>query len=171
MGNNLKVSNLIPEHIYSLTEKLREMGVPLEVGPDYVIVSKPEKYNPVDIQTLVFPGFVTDHQQLIASLMVLADGVSSIEETIYENRFQNLYELAKMGARIKVEGKKAYIYGPTKLVGTTVMATDLRAGAGLVIAGLFANGVTEIQNADYILRGYEKIVEKLSNIGATIELI
>ena len=171
MGNNLKVSNLIPEHIYSLTEKLREMGVPIEVGPDYVIVSKPEKYNPVDVQTLVFPGFVTDHQQLIASLMVLADGVSSIEETIYENRFQNLYELVKMGARIKVEGKKAYIYGPTKLVGTTVMATDLRAGAGLAIAALHANGITEIQNADYILRGYEKIVEKLSNVGASIELI
>ena len=171
MGNNLKVSNLIPEHIYSLTEKLREMGVPLEVGPDYVIVSKPEKYNPVDVQTLVFPGFVTDHQQLIASLMVLADGVSSIEETIYENRFQNLYELVKMGARIKVEGKKAYIYGPTKLVGTTIMATDLRAGAALVVAGLMAEGETVIQNADYILRGYENIVEKLSNIGATIELI
>jgi UDP-N-acetylglucosamine 1-carboxyvinyltransferase len=171
MGKNLKVSNLIPEHIYSLTEKLREMGVPLEIGPDYVIVSKPEKYIPVDVQTLVFPGFVTDHQQLIASLMVLADGVSSIEETIYENRFQNLYELAKMGARIKIEGKKAYIYGPTKLVGTTVMATDLRAGAGLVIAGLLAKGKTEIQNADYVLRGYEKIVEKLSNIGASIELI
>ena len=171
MGDNLKVTNLIPEHIYSLTEKLREMGVPLEVGPDYVIVSKAEKYNPVDVQTLVFPGFVTDHQQLIASLMVLANGTSSIEETIYENRFQNLYELAKMGARIKVEGKKAYIHGPTKLVGTTVMATDLRAGAGLVIAALMASGKTEIQNADYILRGYENIVEKLSNIGATIELI
>lgn len=171
IGNNLKVSNLIPEHIYSLTEKLREMGVPLEIGPDYVIVSKPEKYNPVDVQTLVYPGFVTDHQQLIASLMVLANGTSSIEETIYENRFQNLYELVKMGARIKVEGKKAYIYGPTKLTGTTVMATDLRAGAGLVIAGLMASGNTEIQNADYILRGYENIVEKLSNIGATIELI
>ena len=171
LGDHLKVSNLIPEHVYSLTEKLREMGVPLEIGPDYVIVSKPEKYNPVDVQTLVYPGFVTDHQQLIASLMVLANGTSSIEETIYENRFQNLYELSKMGARIKVEGKKAYIYGPTKLTGTTVMATDLRAGAGLVIAGLMATGETEIQNADYILRGYENIVEKLSNIGAEIELI
>ena len=171
LGDHLKVSNLIPEHVYSLTEKLREMGVPLEIGPDYVIVSKPEKYNPVDVQTLVYPGFVTDHQQLIASLMVLANGTSSIEETIYENRFQNLYELSKMGARIKVEGKKAYIYGPTKLTGTTVMATDLRAGAGLVIAGLMATGETEIQNADYILRGYENIVEKLSNIGAELELI
>ena len=171
MGKDLKVSNLIPEHIYSLTEKLREMGVPLEVGPDYVIVSKPEKYNPIDIQTLIYPGFPTDLQQPLASLMVLANGTSSIEETIYENRFQNLYELTKMGARIKVEGKKAYIYGPTKLVGTTVMATDLRAGAGLVIAGLIAEGETEIQNADYILRGYENIVEKLSNIGAEIELV
>ena len=171
IGKNLKVTNLIPEHIYSLTEKLREMGVPLEIGPDYVIVSKPDNYNPVDVQTLVYPGFVTDHQQLIASLMVKAKGISSIEETIYENRFQNLYELAKMGARIKVEGKKAYIYGPTKLVGTTVMATDLRAGAGLVIAALMASGKTEIQNADYILRGYENIVEKLSNIGAVIELL
>jgi UDP-N-acetylglucosamine 1-carboxyvinyltransferase len=124
----------------------------------------------VDIQTLVYPGFPTDLQQILASLMVLADGTSTIDETIYENRFQNLYELVKMGARIKVEGERGYIYGPTKLTGTTVMATDLRAGAALVIAGLMAEGQTEIQNADYILRGYENIVEKLSNIGATIEL-
>jgi UDP-N-acetylglucosamine 1-carboxyvinyltransferase len=170
MSDGLKVTNLIPEHINSLIEKLREMGVPMEIGPDYVYVRKPEKYNPVDIQTLVYPGFATDHQQLLASLMTSTSGVSTIEETIYENRFQNLYELSKMGARIKVEGKKGYIYGPTKLKGTTVMATDLRAGAGLVIAGLMADGETEIQNADYILRGYEKIVEKLSNIGATVEL-
>ena len=170
MSDGLKVTNLIPEHIYSLIEKLREMGVPTEIGPDYVYVSKPDHYNPVDIQTLIYPGFPTDLQQELASLMVLADGISSIDETIWENRFQNLYELSKMGARIKVEGKKGYIYGPTKLTGTTVMATDLRAGAGLVIAGLMADGETEIQNADYILRGYEKIVEKLSNIGATIEL-
>ena len=171
LADKLKVSNLIPEHIYSLTEKLREMGVPMEIGPDYIIVSKPEKYNPIDIQTLIYPGFPTDLQQPLASLMVLVNGTSSIEETIWENRFQNLYELAKMGARIKVEGKKAYIYGPTKLNGTIVMATDLRAGAALVIAGLIASGETEIQNADYILRGYENIVEKLSNIGAEIELV
>ena len=171
LGNNLKVSNLIPEHISSLIEKLREMNIPLEIGPDYIIVSKPEKYNPIDIQTLIYPGFPTDLQQPLASLMVLANGTSSIEETIWENRFQNLYELSKMGARIKVEGKRAYIYGPTKLRGTIVMATDLRAGAALIIAGLIASGETEIQNADYILRGYEKIVEKLSNIGAKIELI
>lgn len=170
LSDNLKVKNLIPEHINSLLEKLREMGVGLEVGPDYVTVSKPEHYNPVDIQTLVYPGFPTDLQQILASLMVLADGTSTIDETIYENRFQNLYELVKMGARIKVEGERGYIYGPTKLTGTTVMATDLRAGAALVIAGLMAEGQTEIQNADYILRGYENIVEKLSNIGATIEL-
>ncbi len=171
MSDGLKVCNLIPEHIYSLTEKLREMGVPMEIGPDYVYVRRPEKYNPVDIQTLIYPGFPTDLQQVLASLMTKASGISSIDETIWENRFQNLYELSKMGARIKIEGKKAYIYGPTNLSGTTVMATDLRAGAGLVVAGLMASGSTEIQNADYILRGYENIVEKLSNIGATIELI
>ena len=170
MSDGLKVCNLIPEHIYSLTEKLREMGVPLEIGPDYVYVSRPEKYNPVDIQTLIYPGFPTDLQQVLASLMTSADGTSTIDETIWENRFQNLFELSKMGARIKVEGERGYIYGPTKLTGTTVMATDLRAGAGLVVAGLMADGETEIQNADYILRGYENIVEKLSNIGATIEL-
>ncbi len=171
VSDGLKVCNLIPEHIYSLTEKLREMGVPMEIGPDYVFVKKPEKYNPVDVQTLIYPGFATDLQQVLASLMTKANGTSTIDETIWENRFQNLYELAKMGARIKVEGERAYIYGPTKLVGTTVMATDLRAGAALVVAGLMAEGKTEIQNADYILRGYEKIVEKLSNIGASIELI
>lgn len=171
VSDGLKVCNLIPEHIYSLTEKLREMGVPMEIGPDYVFVKKPEKYNPVDVQTLIYPGFATDLQQVLASLMTKANGTSTIDETIWENRFQNLYELAKMGARIKVEGERAYIYGPTKLVGTTVMATDLRAGAALVVAGLMAEGKTEIQNADYVLRGYEKIVEKLSNIGASIELI
>jgi UDP-N-acetylglucosamine 1-carboxyvinyltransferase len=171
VSDGLKVCNLIPEHIYSLTEKLREMGVPMEIGPDYVFVKKPEKYNPVDVQTLIYPGFATDLQQVLASLMTKANGTSTIDETIWENRFQNLYELAKMGARIKVEGERAYIYGPTKLIGTTVMATDLRAGAALVVAGLMAEGKTEIQNADYILRGYEKIVEKLSNIGASIELI
>ena len=171
LADKLKVCNLIPEHINSLIEKLKEMGVPLEIGPDYVIVSKPDKYNPVDIQTLIYPGFPTDLQQIMASLMVLANGTSTIDETIYENRFQNLYELTKMGARIKIEGEKAYIYGPTKLEGTTVMATDLRAGAALILAGLIASGETTIQNADYILRGYENIVEKLSNIGATIELI
>ena len=143
----------------------------MEIGPDYVFVKKPEKYNPVDVQTLIYPGFATDLQQVLASLMTKANGTSTIDETIWENRFQNLYELAKMGARIKVEGERAYIYGPTKLVGTTVMATDLRAGAALVVAGLMAEGKTEIQNADYVLRGYEKIVEKLSNIVASIELI
>ena len=103
--------------------------------------------------------------------MVKAKGTSSIEETIWENRFLNLYEIGKMGAKIEVNGSKAYITGPTNLRGTEVNATDLRAGAGLIVAALIADGETVINSADYILRGYENIVEKLTNIGADIKLV
>ena len=110
-------------------------------------------------------------QQIIATLMTQAVGESVIEETIYENRFQNLYELQKMGAHIRIEGDKGYIYGPTKLYADSIIATDLRAAAGLIFAALIAEGETIINNTQYILRGYENIVGKLINLGAKIELI
>ena len=110
-------------------------------------------------------------QQIIASLMTQAEGESKIEETLYENRFLNLYQISKMGAKVKLEGNRAYIRGKTKLYGTEVSASDLRAGASLVLAALIAEGKTIINSADYILRGYEDITEKLTNLGAKIKLI
>lgn len=169
-GSKVKVTNLIPKHIDSVLEKLKEMNVKFKQGKDYVLVKESKKIKSTEIITLVYPGFPTDLQQVLASLMVKAKGESEIDETIWENRFLNLYELQKMGAKIEVNGSKAYIEGPTKLIGTEVNATDLRAGAGLIVAALEAEGTTIINNADYILRGYENIVEKLSSLGADVEL-
>ncbi len=172
-GNNVKIDNIIPEHLEALTSKLAEIGVPIEMGMDYVIIKKPQSYKPVNIKTLVFPGFPTDLQQPFSVLLTQCNGKSTIEETIYENRFMHVPELEKMGANIKVSGTKATVYGPTKLSGSTVTATDLRAGAAMVCAALIAESGEEtiITNAEHILRGYESIVEKLSDIGAKIRII
>jgi len=170
VGNYLKIDNIIPEHIDALTSKLIEMGVELEIGEDYLIVNKPNNYKPVNVTTLVFPGFPTDLQQPFMALTTQCNGKSVIEETIYENRFMHIPYLNKLGADITVDGKKAFIKGPSKLTGTTVEATDLRAGACMVIAGLKAEGVTTIKNIEHILRGYENIVQKLTDVGAKIEV-
>ena len=177
-AEKLVIKNIVPKHIDSLLEKLKEMNVKMSVKKDSVIIKESKNIKATEIITLVYPGFPTDLQQVLASLMVKADGVSSIEETIWENRFLNLYELGKMGAKIEVNGSKAFITGPSKLRGTEVNATDLRAGAGLIVAALEADGKTVINNADYILRGYENIlrgyeniVDKLKNVNADIELV
>ena len=167
---SLVVENVIPEHLEALTQKLLEMGVDLKIEDESIYVSNKNKLKAVKIKTQVYPGFPTDMQQIMSSLMTTAEGRSVIEETIYENRFQNLYEIKKMGANIEINSNKGYIFGPTKLRGKTVNATDLRAGASLVLAALIAEGTTTINNADYILRGYEHITEKLTSLGAKIEL-
>ena len=167
---SLVIENIIPEHLEALTQKLIEMGVDLKIEDDSIYISNKNKLKAVKIKTQVYPGFPTDMQQVMSALMTKAEGKSVIEETIFENRFQNLYELRKMGANIEVSGNKGYILGPTKLRGKTVNATDLRAGASLVLAALIAEGTTTINNADYILRGYEHITEKLTSLGAKIEL-
>ena len=171
ISDGLVVENVIPKHLYALLKKLEEMGVDMNIEADKIYVSSKNKIKPIKIRTAVYPGFPTDMQQIIASMLTQANGISSIEETIFENRFQNLYELQKMGANIQIEGKKAYIKGPTKLYAENVVASDLRAGAGLVLAALLADGETVINNVEYILRGYEDIVNKLKNLGANIELI
>lgn len=171
VSTNLTVENIIPEHIDALLQKLLEMGVDLKINYDSVEVTNKNKLKKINVRTQVYPGFPTDMQQIIASLMTQAEGESKIEETLYENRFLNLYQLCKMGAISKVEGSRATIKGPTKLTGTDVTATDLRAGAGLVLAALIAEGTTTISGADYILRGYENIDDKLEKLGAKIELI
>lgn len=171
IGDDMVIENIIPDHVESLISKLEEAGVPMEIGFDYIRIQAPKKLEPVNIKTQVYPGFPTDLQQPMATLLTQANGKSIINETIWENRFLNLNELNKMGATTEVlTDSKALIIGPTKLKAREVMATDLRAGASLVIAGLIAEGTTIIDNADYILRGYEGIVEKLTKVGAKIRL-
>ena len=171
LGNNLTIKNIIPDHVESLISKLEEAGIPMEINVDSIKISAPEAIHPVNIKTQVYPGFPTDLQQPMATLLTQSIGKSTINETIWENRFLNLIELNKMGANSEVlSNNKATIIGPSKLKGTTVKATDLRAGASLIIAGLLSDGQTIIDNADYILRGYENIIEKLEKVGAKIEL-
>lgn len=173
LGKNLKIANMIPNHLEALIAKLTESGVEMEIGVDNIIVKEVKNYQAVDIKTLVYPGFPTDLQQIMATFLSQCEGKSMIEETIYENRFQNLPELAKMGAKYQIsdDNHQAIITGKTKLTGTNVEATDLRGGASLLVAGLIANGSTTIDNISYILRGYDKITEKLTQVGAKIEII
>ena len=170
MGKNLKIDQIIPEHIEMLIMKLKEMGVPIEVNIDNVIVSHSDNLKSVNVKTLGYPGFATDLQQPLTPLLTQLNGVSVLEETIYENRFKNIPYLNEMGADIKIDGRKIYVNGPTKLVGKEVTATDLRAGACLVLAGLKASGTTIVNNVEFILRGYENIVEKLNSVGAKLEI-
>ena len=166
---SLKVYNIIPEHLSSLVSKLQEMKVKLDIGDDYITVYESNNLKPINVQTLIYPGFPTDLQQPLSTLLTKAEGVSSIEETIWENRFMHVAELKKMGAKISVVDDKAYITGPTYLKGTEVYATDLRGGAAVLLAA--AVGKTRILNAEHILRGYEGIEKKLVEIGADIKIL
>lgn len=169
-GKNLKINNIIPEHLEALTSKLKEMGVNLIINDSNIIVNKVEKLKPINIKTLIYPGFPTDIGQPMSVLLTQGNGTSLFEETIWENRMGHVPSLNKMGANIKVNGMNAIINGPTKLKGCEVIATDLRGGAALVLAGLTAEGTTIITDVEHILRGYENIENKLTNIGAKIEL-
>lgn len=173
LGQNLKIDNMIPSHLEALIAKLKECGVDMQIGLDNIIINEVKKYKKTEIKTLVYPGFATDLQQIMATFLTQCKGKSIVEETIYENRFQNLKELEKMGAKTKIskDNKKAVIRGITELKGTDVSAPDLRGGAALLVAGLIAEGITTIDNISYILRGYDKIIEKLTEVGAKIEII
>jgi len=170
MGENLKIDNIIPEHLTSLTSKLTEAGADIKISDDNIICNKTENLKNIDITTYYYPGFPTDLQQPFSVFMTKCKGTSIIEENIYENRFMHVPYLNKMGAKIKIKDKTAKIKGISKLTGKKVVATDLRAGAALVIAGLIANGKTVILDAEHILRGYAGIVEKLTNVGADIKI-
>lgn len=171
IGRNLVINNIIEEHLDSLLVKLKDMGVKFKVYDNKIEISKCENLKNINVKTLVAPGFPTDLGQPMATLLTQAHGVSLFEETIYENRMGHVKHLINMGANITVQKSTAVIIGPTKLIGCEVIATDLRGGASLVLAGLIADGKTTILEADHILRGYENIVEKLSNVGAKIELL
>lgn len=171
MGDNVKVNNVIYEHIESYIAKLDEMGAKMEIGEDSILVKRSEDLNMVSIKTLPYPGFATDLQQPITPLLVLANGKGTIMDTIYPQRVKHIPELNRMGANIKVDGDIIRLDGPAKMTGAQVRASDLRAGACLVIAGLIAEGETVITGVDNILRGYTDIVGKLRDIGADIEMI
>ncbi len=173
IGENLRIENMIPNHLEALIAKLTEAGVEMEIGLDNILIKGTNNYKPIDIKTLVYPGFATDLQQVMSVFLTQCQGRSSIEETIYENRFQSLLELEKMGANVKIrpDNHKATIRGKTPLHGADVNSTDLRGGASLLVAGLIADGITNIDNISYILRGYDHIIEKLTNVGAKIEII
>lgn len=170
LGDNLKVEGIIPEHNEALFNKLSEMGVKYQIDGHSIVINKCEHLKSVDVKTLVYPGFPTDLGQPMSVLLTQAEGISTMEETIWENRVGHYPYLQKMGADIKLDGLKATIKGKAKLKGTDINATDLRGGAALILAGLIAEGTTTISDIDYILRGYENIIHKLSNVGAKIKL-
>ena len=146
------------------------MGCDLKISQDSIVVSATDNLKPVRIQTQGYPGFPTDLQQPITTLLTKCKGLSVVDETIYENRFNNVKFLNKMGSSIIIGGRKIYISGPSKLYGKTVEATDLRAGACMILAALSAEGITTITSIEHVLRGYENIIEKLQSVGAKIEL-
>ena len=168
-GGDVTVTDLVPDHLSALVAKLDECGVALEVGPTSVRVRGPERPRAADVTTSPFPGFPTDMQAQVMTLLGLADGQSRVTETIFENRFMHVAELARMGARIETDGAIAVIRGVSRYQGAPVMASDLRASAALVLAGLAAHGRTTVSRVYHLDRGYERLETKLTALGAHIE--
>ncbi len=167
---NVKLKNLNPEHITPIINKLEEIGCKIKVEKTAIELLAPKRIKATDIKTMPYPGFPTDMQSIFASMLTTAKGTSIVIENIFENRYKYIQELNRMGAKISIEGKTAIIKGVRKLYGTTVNATDLRGGAAMVIAGLMAKGTTNIENIGYILRGYEKLENKLTSLNADIKI-
>ncbi|WP_129727480.1 UDP-N-acetylglucosamine 1-carboxyvinyltransferase [Ectobacillus funiculus] len=167
-SEELLIDNVIPQHLESVIAKLREMGVQVETNDDQIIVRGSRDLKMVDIKTLVYPGFPTDLQQPFTTLLTRANGTGVVTDTIYGARFKHIDELRRMNARVKVEGRTAIVAGPVELNGAKVKASDLRAGAALVIAGLMAQGITELTGLEHVDRGYEELEEKLRGLGARI---
>ncbi|VDG98215.1 UDP-N-acetylglucosamine 1-carboxyvinyltransferase 2 [Lysinibacillus sphaericus] len=170
-GDGVTIENVIPLHVEAVTAKLREMGVVVEEDEEKIFIPKTKALKAVDVKTLVYPGFPTDLQQPFCVLSTQADGASMLTDTIYSARFKQIDELRRMNASSKVEGRSAIIHGPTPLHAAKVKASDLRAGASLVIAGLIAEGETEIQGISHIERGYGGLIEKLHGLGASIQKV
>lgn len=168
-GGEILVENVIPTHLHPIIAKLQETGTHVEEVNQGILVKAVRRIAPVDIKTLPYPGFPTDMQSQMMALLCFAEGSSVIVENVFENRFQVVDELKRMGARIKVEGHTAVVEGASYLSGARVRATDLRAGAALVLAALAAEGDTEIEEAGHIFRGYESIEDKLKSLGAKIK--
>ncbi len=170
-GGDVIIENVLPEHQKPLIAKLREAGALVEEDIDRIHVAGSGKLKAVDIKTLPYPGFPTDMQAQMMAMLSVAEGRSKITETVFENRFMHVVELNRMGANITTEGRSAVITGPAHLTGCTVRATDLRAGAAMILAGLVAEGATEICDIYHIDRGYEEIAAKLTRLGADIKRV
>ena len=171
IGEGIQINNVLYEHLESYIAKLEEMGVRMTISEDSIFVEKQTGLKAIQIKTSPYPGFATDLQQPITPLLLTATGRGRIVDTIYEKRVNHVPELAKMGATISTLNDHIIYEGPNQLTGSSVKATDLRAGAALVIAGLMASGTTEITNVEYILRGYSDIIQKLTQLGADIQLV
>ncbi|MGB9847376.1 MAG: UDP-N-acetylglucosamine 1-carboxyvinyltransferase, partial [Desulfotomaculales bacterium] len=167
-GGDVTVTNVIPEHLRALTAKLAEAGVEMEAGDDYIRVRGTQGARAVDVKTMPYPGFPTDLQPQMTAFLALAEGTSVITETIFENRFRHVSELARMGAQVKVEGQTVVIKGRKKLHGAPVEAGDLRAGAALLLAAMAAENGTLLGGVEHIDRGYERIEQKYNALGARI---
>ncbi len=171
VGNGITVKNVIYEHLDSFISKLQEMGDKMDVGEDSIFVYPAKDLKAISLKTYPYPGFATDLQQPLTPLLLKAQGMSEVTDTIYPKRVNHIPELVRMGARASIEGNVVLIEGSDTLQGTDVMASDLRAGACLVIAGLMATGTTKISKVDHILRGYDNIIDKLTALGADIKMI
>ena len=170
-GGDVTINNVIPRHMEPITAKLREMNVGVEANGDAIRIYKKGPLNKANVKTMPYPGFPTDMQPLIVTLLSLANGVSTVIETVWDSRFKYTEELKKMGAKISINGNVAIVEGVEALYGSPVLATDLRAGAAMLVAGLVAEGQTEIMDIYHIDRGYEKVVEKIEALGGTIRRI
>lgn len=168
---DILITNIIPKHLESISAKLREIGGEIEYFEDSMRVSCSGKLKKCNVKTMPYPGFPTDMQPQIVSLLTKCEGTSMVTEGVWDNRFRYVSELRRMGAEISVDGRLAVIEGVKELVGTNVKSIDLRAGAAVILAGLVAEGTTYIENISYIERGYENIVEKMSNLGANINVL
>lgn len=171
LGKNLTISGVNTDHIESLLYKLKEAGASFKINGDKIVLNKSKKLKAINVKTTVYPGFPTDLGQPMSTFLTQCDGECIFEETIYENRLRHIPYLVNMGAHINTIDKKAIITGSTKLKGRRVRVTDLRAGASLLVAGMIATGTTQLSNIDHILRGYEKLVDKLNTVGAKIKII
>ncbi len=167
-GGNIKINNISLSYIEPVINKLEEANCKIKIEKNAIELQGPKRLKAVDIKTMPYPGFPTDMQSVFGTSMTVAKGTSIIVENIFENRYKYTQELIRMGAKITTEGRTAIIKGTKRLQGATVKASDLRGGAALVIAGLVAHGVTEVEEIHYILRGYEKFEQKLSKLGAKI---
>ena len=170
-GEGITIKNVIYEHLESYIAKLEEIGVRMDISEDEIYVYPSKDLKPANVKTYPYPGFATDLQQPITPLLLKANGTSEILDTIYAKRVNHIPELARMGAQATTEGNLILLNGPSQLNGAEVVASDLRAGACLVIAGLMATGTTTVFNVEYILRGYDHIIDKLTALGADIQMV
>ena len=167
-GGKVKITNANPKHIETVLNKLEETNCKIKIEKNSIEIEAPKRIKATDIKTMPYPGFPTDMQSIFGALLSTAKGTSIITENIFESRYKYAQELNRMGAKIKIEGRTAIIKGSKKIQGTKVVAYDLRGGAAMILEALAAKGITEIENIHYILRGYEKIEEKLKKLGAKI---